>query len=124
MEDSLKVRVDLADEFRGFGTGGGYVTAKKGYKFIGVYVYISNPEKEPITYNLTEVYLLDTVSKVKSEVSYVMGTGPFTSFKEHRGTIKAGKEIYLKLVFGVPKDFDSQYLLYRNSLVAIDKLTK
>jgi hypothetical protein len=73
LRDSLVIKIDHTENFRGFGTGSGFVTAKRGYKFIGVFVVLSNPTKQEVNFDLNEIYLLDTVNFIRYKVEFCDG---------------------------------------------------
>lgn len=118
------VKVTYAEEYSGYGTGSGFVTANKGYKFFGVYVNVSNPTKALINLNLTDVLLLDMANKIKYRVHSVMGTGPFTVFKKEEYSLKPGKDLNRKLVYIIPKDFNAEILFYGQNVILIGKIHK
>ena len=122
LQDSLVIKIDYAEDYKGYGTGSGFVTAKKGFKFVGVYVHISNPTKGQIDVDLKNAYLVDTGSLAKYGVYSVMGTGPFTSIKKNEQGLKPGKELYRKLVFVVPKEIVARFLSFRSTLIPISSI--
>jgi hypothetical protein len=53
-----------------------------------------------------------------------MGTGVLTSLKNKKASLKPGKELYRKLVFGVPENLNEPLFLYRYLLIPINKVQK
>lgn len=119
--DSVILKIESFEEFKGFGTGSGYVFPQKGYKFIAVHVHVSNISESKQEVILDEICLPDTVNKVKYRPDYIMTVSVFTMFKKKYHTIKKGDSIYRRLVYAVPKNLTASYLLYNKRLWFIEK---
>src|SRR5262249_49377738 len=70
-ENEFSVKIEEVENLKGFGTGSGSVFPKKGYKFIGLYVLFSNTTSETHELDMGNLYMLDTLNKIKYKASYV-----------------------------------------------------
>lgn len=119
--DSVTLKIDLIDEFKGIGTGSGAIFPARGYKFVAVEVRVINISETKQEVILDEICLPDTLNMIKYRPEFVMKVSLFAVYKKKYATIKKGDSLYRRLVYAVPKDFIASCVLYNKKIWTIEK---
>ncbi|MEI6947258.1 hypothetical protein V9K67_08680 [Paraflavisolibacter sp. H34] len=117
--DSISLFVEQVEEFPAFATGNFSARPKRGYKFIGVYLQLTNKTGESQEVDLKSIFLADTAYRVKYAPEYVMQTGLITFLQKSRKQIKSGDSLHRRLVYCIPEDLYPTYLFYNDTRVAV-----
>jgi hypothetical protein len=119
--DSVTVKIELVEEFSGFGTSYGGVSPSSGAKFIAVHVNVSNISDSKQEFRFVEVCLLDPVKKIKYKPTYFMKATQFTIIKKPDHTIKKGDHVRRRLVYNVPDGLMNFEVFYNNKILTAKK---
>ncbi len=116
-DEVISFTVDKIEESKVIVTGGSNLDAKKGMKFVFVYMTFINKSSEQQEVDFNRFSLIDI--KVKYKLEKVMRPGAINQFDETYSTIESKGNLRRKLVFSAPQRLKPQNLFLNGKMIPV-----
>lgn len=116
--EAISFTIDKIEEGKVIMAGGGNVNAKKGMKFVFVYMTFTNKTADQQDVDFNRFSLAD--GKVKYKLEKVMLTGAINQFRETEATLESKDALRRKLVFAAPSRLKPQNLFVNGKMIPLE----
>tara|TARA_Y100000782_G_scaffold58151_1_gene64125 strand:- start:1466 stop:1921 length:456 start_codon:yes stop_codon:yes gene_type:complete len=117
--ENLEFKIKNISIRKTYQTGGGIITANKGYRFVEMDLDIFNRTNVDRKINYRDFYLLDFETKNKFPLQWNQPRGPILWMGKKEKEIKSDKIKKRRLVFIFPQDRKPKFLIVGDELVEI-----